>query len=130
LTRADAVRTNHAQLPILLSLTCLSGAFANPTLSPIDAELLHQPGGGIVAALSPTGSGVATAHRDMLVGLLPALRQGQTLGIAHLASLAALHAAQGHDPASLSYAILGDPDVRLPAPAGPDQLFLPNIVRS
>jgi hypothetical protein len=88
-SRSDAVRSNGTRLPILLSMTCLSGSFANPTLSAIDEELLRQPHGGIVAAFSPTGSGVNTGHTAILTGMLPVLARGETLGAAHLAGLQA-----------------------------------------
>ncbi|HEY0735243.1 MAG TPA: C25 family cysteine peptidase [Herpetosiphonaceae bacterium] len=68
---ADA-RTNGERLPILLSLRCLSGDFANPTLMITDERLvLHD--GGVVASLSATGQGVNTGHAWLLHGLLPQL---------------------------------------------------------
>jgi Peptidase family C25 len=95
-------------------MTCLSGSFAHPTLSSIDEELLRQSDGGIVAALSPSGSGVNTGHARMLAGILPALTTGRTLGEAHLAGLVALLAQPDDQALAFSYSILGDPDVSLP----------------
>jgi Peptidase family C25 len=130
LARSDAVRTNSGRLPILLSMTCLSGSFAHPTLAPIDEELLRQPGGGIVAAIAPSGSGVNTGHARLLAGILPALRAGQSLGAAHLAGLEALCAQPGDRELAFGYAILGDPEVRLPAQrATLWQIALPEVVR-
>jgi hypothetical protein len=129
MARGDAVRTNGARLPILLSMTCLSGAFANPTMTAIDEQLLRQPDGGIVAALSPSGSGVNTGHTLMMAAILPALRSGQTLGTAHLAGLGAL-LAPPHDHALVfSYSILGDPDVTLPPSNTLYSIALPLLVK-
>jgi hypothetical protein len=128
LARGDAVRTNGPRLPILVSMTCLSGAFANPTMTAIDEALLRQGDGGIVAALTPSGSGVNTGHTLMLAAILPALRAGQTLGTAHLAGLGAL-LAQPHDRALVfSYSILGDPDVTLPPSNPMYSIALPLLV--
>jgi hypothetical protein len=127
-SRSDAVRTNGTRLPILLSMTCLSGSFANPTLTAIDEELLRQAGGGIVAAFSPNGSGVNTGHTAILAGMLPVLARGETLGAAHLAGLQAL-VASGHDlHLAYSYGILGDPALALPA-GGDARVSLPLVRR-
>jgi len=127
-TRGDAVRTNGTRLPILLSMTCLSGSFANPTLTALDAELLHQSGGGIVAALSPSGSGVNTGHTLMMTAILPALHDGQSLGTAHLAGLQALLAQPDDHALVFSYSILGDPDVTLPPSNPMYSIALPEVV--
>lgn len=128
-SRHDAVRTNGSRLPILLSMTCLSGAFANPIMASIDEELLRQPGGGIVAALTPAGSGVNTGHATLLAGALPVLASGGTLGKAHMAALAQLLTTPKADwHLAFSYNLLGDPDVRLPQPH--DALvYLPGVQR-
>ena len=107
-------RTNDNRLPILLSLTCLSGNWANPTLQTVDERLLLRVGGGVVATLSPTGSGVNTTHGLLARGLVPALVARQTLGAAHLAGLQRVAAQASHDDLLFTYGILGHPDVVLP----------------
>ena len=119
---ADA-RTNTNRLPILLSLTCLSGNWANPTLQTVDERLLLHPHGGVVAALSPTGSGVNTAHTLLAEGVVPALAGRQSLGAAHLAGLRLVAARAPHDDLLYTYGILGHPDVILPPVVTP--IFLP-----
>ncbi|HEX6290241.1 MAG TPA: C25 family cysteine peptidase [Herpetosiphonaceae bacterium] len=112
---ADA-RTNGARLPILLSLTCLSGDFANPTLMTTDERLLLHGGGGVIASLSATGQGVNTGHARLLDGLLPQLfapHGERTLGSAHLAGLRAVVARGEHADLAFSFGILGDPLVTL-----------------
>ena len=113
---ADA-RTNGARLPILLSMTCLSGDWANPTLMTTDERLVLHPGGGVVASLSATGQGVNTGHARLLDGLLPqlfAVSGDRTLGAAHLAGLRAVVASGEHLDLAYSFGILGDPLVTLP----------------
>lgn len=117
------VRTNGARLPLLLSMDCLSGNWANPTEPALDELLLLAGNGGVAAALTPAGSGVNSGHAQLLAGALPLLVAGQTLGAAQLAGLAAI-ARSGRDSDLLfSFGILGDPAVRLPAVQ--DTLYLP-----
>ena len=113
---ADA-RVNEDRLPILLSMTCLSGDFANPTLMTTDERLVLHPGGGVVASLSATGQGVNTGHARLLDGLLPTLFSptgDRTLGATHLAGLRVLVASREHLDLAYSFGILGDPLVTLP----------------
>ncbi|HEY0604248.1 MAG TPA: C25 family cysteine peptidase [Herpetosiphonaceae bacterium] len=113
---ADA-RTNGDHLPILLSMTCLSGDWANPVLMTTDERLVLHPGGGIVASLSSTGQGVNTGHAQLLDGLLPqlfAVDGDRTLGAAHLAGLRTVVASVEHLDLAYSFGILGDPLVTLP----------------
>ncbi|HEX6293007.1 MAG TPA: C25 family cysteine peptidase [Herpetosiphonaceae bacterium] len=113
---ADA-RTNGARLPILLSLTCLSGDWANPTLMTTDERMVLHTQGGAIASLSATGEGVNTAHTDLARGVLPTLfatHGDRTLGAAHLAGLRRVVASGTHVELAFSFGILGDPDVALP----------------
>jgi hypothetical protein len=123
---ADA-RHNGDRLPILLSLTCLSGDWANPTLMTTDERLVLWPTGGVVASLSSSGEGVNTAHATLLAGLLPQLGAttgDRSLGAAHLAGLRALLAAGGSNDLAYAFSILGDPAVALPFVAT-STVFLP-----
>ncbi len=123
-------RKNGDRLPILLSMTCLTGDWANPTLMTTDERMVLWPTGGAVASLASTGEGVNTAHARLLEGLLPRLfastGERRSLGEAHLAGLRAVHAAGGHDELAFAFGILGDPDVALPFVAS-HAIFLPNI---
>ncbi|HEX6288229.1 MAG TPA: C25 family cysteine peptidase [Herpetosiphonaceae bacterium] len=113
---ADA-RTNGDRLPILLSMTCLSGDWANPVLMTTDERLVLWPQGGAVASLAATGEGVNTAHAVLLQGLVPRLfaqdGRRRSLGEAHLDGLRVVVLA-GHHDLVFSFGILGDPDVALP----------------
>ena len=126
---ADA-RRNGGRLPILLAMTCLTGAWQNPDLPTTDERLLLTPGGGIVASLSATGMGVNAGHDAMLRGALPVLLSAgdRTLGAAHLAALDELLRTGEHLDLAFTYGILGDPDVALPR-AAPWRAFLPFVTR-
>ncbi len=108
-------RKNAQRLPIVLSMTCYSGNWANPILQSLDERLLVMPGGGSVAAFTAVGSGVNTAHGRLLTGLLPVLTAAEgprSLGDAHLAALGQLGGASRD--LAYSFHILGDPDSSLP----------------
>jgi hypothetical protein len=117
-------RTNGQKLPILISLTCMSGAFANPHLMTTDERLVLWPHGGVVAALSPSGQGVNTGHAELLAGLMPRLfgTGDRSLGAAHLAGMSQLRT--GYRDLAFSYNILGDPAVQLPV-VPRQSLYLP-----
>lgn len=121
-------RKNGDRLPILLSMTCLTGDWANPILMTTDERMVLWPTGGAIASLASSGQGVNTAHAQLLSGVLPRLFATtggrRSLGEAHLAGLQAVHAAGGHDDLLYAFGILGDPDVELPFVAT-NAVFLP-----
>jgi hypothetical protein len=124
---ADSMR-NGARLPILVSLTCQSGNIFNPTLQATDERMLLRAEGGIVAALSPVGSGVNSGHTTLGVAFVRALGEGQSIGAAHRSALAALERERRDHDLAFSYQLLGDPDVRLAAP-GDQTIYLPAVMR-
>jgi len=66
--------TNGARQPIILEMTCVTGAFQTPTFGgTIDERLLLNPSGGAIALWSPTGLGVAHGHDSLQRGFLNAL---------------------------------------------------------
>ncbi|WP_322489374.1 C25 family cysteine peptidase [Chloroflexus sp.] len=122
-------RKNAQRLPIVLSMTCFSGNWANPIMQSLDERLLVMPTGGSVAAFTAVGSGVNTAHGRLLAALLPVLTAAEgprSLGAAHLAALGQLGAASRD--LAYSFHVLGDPDVTLP-PLARHATFLPSLMR-
>ena len=113
---ADA-RVNGGRLPILLSLTCLTGFFQEPSLPTTDERLLTRVGGGIVASLSPAGQGVAHGHdlfgRAVIRALYSRDPAARTLGAAQLAGFRAVLAGGCCADITFTYEILGDPALRL-----------------
>ncbi|WP_333691479.1 C25 family cysteine peptidase [Chloroflexus sp.] len=66
---------NAPALPVVLSMTCLTGAFQTPSFrgTTIDEALLLNPAGGAIATWSSSGFGVAYGHRQLLLGFVEAL---------------------------------------------------------
>ncbi|HEU4328096.1 MAG TPA: C25 family cysteine peptidase, partial [Roseiflexaceae bacterium] len=124
---ADA-RRNGDRLPILLTLTCVSGDWANPTLETIEERLLLRPGGGTVASLGSAGLGVIGAYGAFGMVVAAALGEGADLGTAHRAGIQAATAGGAHRDIAFAYSVLGDPSVRLPwVPR--HQVLLPEVRR-
>ncbi|MFN3373504.1 MAG: C25 family cysteine peptidase, partial [Chloroflexus sp.] len=105
---------NAPALPVVLSMTCLTGAFQHPSFrgTTIDEALVLNPAGGAIATWSSSGFGVAYGHRQLLLGFVeslwtaepyPPLGRLVAAGYAHLA-------ASGEAPESLrTFLVLGDP---------------------
>ncbi|MFL5800279.1 MAG: C25 family cysteine peptidase [Roseiflexaceae bacterium] len=130
---ADA-RINGGRLPILLTLTCLTGFFhePEPQFPTTDERLLLHPGGGIVASLSPAGKGVSTGHDVFGHAVLRALYshdpKERSLGAAQLAGFSAVLDSRKHQELTFTYTLLGDPALHLPDPLALD-IFLPLVRR-
>jgi hypothetical protein len=109
---------NSGRLPVLVEMTCFTGAFQRPEPT-LDKALVNLPGGGAVAAWGPTGLGVGTGHDWLDKGFFGAVfRDGvATVGEAALAGKLAL-AAQGlHLDLLDTFTLQGDPASRLIRPA-------------
>jgi hypothetical protein len=129
--RNDAADLNNgARLPIVLEMTCLTGAFQTPTFGgTLDETMLINPNGGAVAVWGPTGLGVAHGH-DMLqdgfydgLWAAPPLKAqvGQLTGAGSLKLFTQGSCCQD---TLATYALLGDPV--MPARVMPAQrLYLP-----
>lgn len=74
LFEVDALR-NHGRLPVVLALSCLTGAFQTPafTGTSIDERLVVRPDGGAIASWSSTGLGVLYGHDALQRGFYQAL---------------------------------------------------------
>lgn len=114
--------TNRDRLPVVLSMTCLSGAFQTPAFSgtSLDERMLLNPGGGAVAVWAPTGFGVLHGHDAMMRGFFramsagaappPGVRDWRAVGALVLAGYRETSAtAPCCDDALLTFALLGDP---------------------
>ncbi len=115
---ADA-RRNGGRLPILLSMSCLTGSFHEPTLlGSTDERLLLRAGGGTVASLSPAGQGVAHGHdvfsKAVIGALYGADPTARSLGAAQLAGFQAVLANGCCAEIRFTYELLGDPALQLP----------------
>lgn len=105
---------NAPALPVVLSMTCLTGAFQHPSFrgTTIDEALVLNPAGGAIATWSSSGFGVAYGHRQLLIGFVTALWAAEPrspLGQFVAAGYANL-AASGESRESLyTFLLLGDP---------------------
>lgn len=106
--------TNGARQPIVLEMTCLTGAFQTPSFGgTIDERLLLRADGGAIAVWGPTGQGVAHGHDALQRGFyqrlwaLPPL--SARLGDLTLAGYGELFAnGQCCEDAISTFALLGD----------------------
>lgn len=109
---------NGANLPIILSMTCLDGYWSYPNRQGLIESFLRADNRGIVASFSPTGYGVANGHDVLHRGFYDAIFKGgaRRLGAATLAAKVQLFAVGGHDDLIHTFTIFGDPALRLPIP--------------
>jgi hypothetical protein len=113
---------NGSRLPVLLSMSCLTGSFHTPGLEGLDEVLLRHPHGGVIAAWGSTGLGVASGHLELAEGFMISLfgtGEGRTevrgeLGAAALAGKLRLAAVRSpYSDLIDTFTLLGDPASRL-----------------
>jgi hypothetical protein len=103
---------NADRLPVVLSMTCYTGAFHHPPYAPLDETLVLQPGGGALASWGPTGAGVSEGHFHLARGFFDAFFAGgaTTLGSAAHAGKLQLYANSVLSQYLIdTYVLLGDP---------------------
>ena len=105
--------TNGEKLPIVFTLTCLSGFFQHPTTVSLGESLLRSQNGA-VAALVPSGAGLLEDQRLMARGLAEALSKpvvaAPTLGeTVRTAQLSLPQLTDGTRETLLTFNLLGDP---------------------
>jgi hypothetical protein len=124
--------TNGGRRPVLLEMTCFTGAFHEPGLNTLDEALVRASNGGAVAAWGATGLGVAHGHDVLSNGFLHSLYDlnRRELGRAILDGKLNL-AANGSAPDLLdTYTLLGDPATRVNLTIDPGfPVYLPLIRR-
>ncbi|HMQ30308.1 MAG TPA: C25 family cysteine peptidase [Chloroflexaceae bacterium] len=107
--------TNGDSLPVVLSMSCLTGSFQIPAFSgtSVDERLVARPDGGAIAAWGSTGLGVLYGHDALQEGFYRALWAAPgraTLGRLTMAGHMELFATRGCCQESIrTYALLGDP---------------------
>jgi hypothetical protein len=130
----DDVATLHNghRLPVMLSMTCFTGAFHRPELT-LDEELVTATNSGAVAAWGPTGLGVGTGHDHLSNGFFHAVfgDEVETVGEAILAGKLELSAGGVNLDLLDTFSLLGDPSLRLNRTIVPwDYVFLPLVQRN
>jgi hypothetical protein len=112
--------TNREKLPIIFTVTCLSGLFQHPIKPSLGETLVRAKNGGAVAALVPSSAAVLTDQRVLAQGLAVALGASagmdgpKTLGDAVLAAQQSItNASGGVREVLLTFNLLGDPTLPL-----------------
>lgn len=121
LTVEDAAKLDNGdRLPLVFTVTCLSGFFEHPATVSLGEALVRQPGGGAVSALVPSGAALLEDQRPLSRALAEALaapeggRAAIRLGDAVLEAQSALpQGADGVQQVLLTFNLLGDPTLPL-----------------
>jgi len=121
---------NDRRWPIVVEMTCFTGAFHRPEPT-LDEALLTLNGGGVVAAWGATGLGVGTGHMALDDGFFrAALRDSvSTIGQATFAGKLSLAATGQNLDLLNTFVLLGDPALRFNRTIVPwaSQIYLPLI---
>jgi len=108
--------SNKDKLPLVLTLTCLSGFFQHPTTVSLGETLLRAPNGGAAAVIAPSSASTLDQQKVLADGLAEMLSSPdiKTIGDALLGAQSHLvDAAAGTNEILLTYNLLGDPAMRI-----------------
>jgi len=123
---------NTRRLPVVVEMTCFTGAFQRPEPT-LDEALVMLADGGAAAVWGATGLGVSTGHADLAEGFFRNVfvQEADTVGGAALAGKLALAATGQHLDLVDTFVLLGDPALRLNRDIvpWPEQVFLPLVSR-
>ena len=123
---------NERRWPIVIEMTCFTGAFQRPEPT-LDEGLLTLDGGGVVAAWGATGLGISTGHSNLDDGFFRAVFSDtlSTLGQATWAGKLSLATTGQHLDLLDTFTLLGDPALRLNRTIIPwaNRTYLPIMVR-
>ncbi len=108
--------SNKDKLPLVLTLTCLSGFFQHPTTVSLGETLLRAPNGGAAAVIAPSSASTLDQQKVLADGLAEMLSSPdvKTIGDALLGAQSHLvDSAGGTNEILLTYNLLGDPAMRI-----------------
>jgi hypothetical protein len=124
--------SNDRRLPVVVEMTCFTGAFQRPEPT-LDEELVTMTGGGAIAVWGPTGLSVGTGHNHLSNGFFHAVfsEEVATVGEATLAGKLDLSASGLNLELLDTFNLLGDPCLHLDRTIVPwaAQIFLPLVER-
>ncbi|MCZ7568529.1 MAG: C25 family cysteine peptidase [Ardenticatenaceae bacterium] len=106
---------NGPRLPVVITMTCLTGLFSHPSQTSVAEALLWNPQGGAVAVFAPTSLTLPTSQNQLNQALVQALLdQHLSLGEAVLQAKRSLplNTADSHDVVA-TFNLLGDPALTL-----------------
>jgi hypothetical protein len=112
---------NRDRLPIVFTVTCLSGFFVHPSTVSLGEALVRHPSGGALAALVPSGAALLADQTPLSQALADALALGPNgeenavrLGDAVLQAQTSLtDQTEGIREVLLTFNLLGDPALEL-----------------
>ncbi|MEM7802472.1 MAG: C25 family cysteine peptidase, partial [Chloroflexota bacterium] len=103
---------NKDRLPIMIQLSCLSGAYHQGGADVLNEALLLHPNGGVAAVWGPTGLGVQNGHDSLAVGSFDTLDMGKDLRLGETV-MAGYTQVYDSQPGQIylvdAYLLLGDP---------------------
>ena len=106
--------SNREQLPIIFTVTCLTGLFEHPNTSSLGEALLRAKGGGAVAGLVPSSAALLPDQSVLAQALAASLAAQPTLGEAVLEAQTSLaDSTGGLREILLTFNLLGDPALSL-----------------
>lgn len=124
---------NSRRWPIVLEMTCFTGAFQRPEPT-LDEELLVRSDAGAVATWGSTTLGVTTGHMALAHGFYGAVFRAavSTMGEATLAGKLELASTGQNLDLLNTFVLLGDPATRFDRTVVPwaTQVYLPAVLRS
>lgn len=124
--------TNGLKLPVVLDMTCFTGAYQTPGLRTVDEGLALAGNGGALAAWGSTGMGLTSAHEYLAQGFIATIvkQSGARLGDAAIQGKLNLLA---KNPANSdlvdSFNLLGDPTSILSFNDVQSCMFVPSVRR-
>jgi len=112
------VLKNGNRLPIFTTFTCLNGVFNHPDLDALAESLLWTRGGGIVAAVAPSGRTYSAQQTPLATEFYRQFLSGEstTLGDALLRAKQVAAVAPNLSGIIHAFNVLGDPALRLQLP--------------
>jgi hypothetical protein len=123
---------NDRRLPVVVEMTCFTGAFQRPEPT-LDEALVTLAGDGAAAAWGATGLGVSTGHAYLSEGFFRTVfvQEVDAVGEAALAGKLALVANGQNLDLVDTFILLGDPALQLNRDIVPwaEQIFLPLVSR-
>jgi hypothetical protein len=124
--------SNGSKLPVVLSMTCYTGAYQTAGLSTLDETLVRAANGGALATWGSSGLGTTSGHEFLAQGFVNRVisQAGTRLGQAALAGKLLVLARHPSNAYMLdSFNLLGDPASILTFTQTQKNVFLPTIHR-
>lgn len=123
---------NDRRWPVVLGMTCFTGAFHRPEPT-LDEELMLHPAGGAIATWGSTGLGISRGHDWLSQGFFESVfvRQAATVGEATLEGKIRLLEIGQHLDLLDTFVLLGDPATRIDRTIVPwaSRVYLPLVLR-